>query len=96
MFLVNRAPTVLSPPPPHIALPTDNPLLSFGTSTPSVIIPTHGQLLGRSQAIQVGTSWKQVDQFLGVPYAAPPLAESRFWAPGRLNWTGSWDATKPR
>ncbi len=35
-------------------------------------ISTHGRLLGRSQAIQVGTSWKQVDQFLGVPYAAPP------------------------
>nr|XP_019579661.1 PREDICTED: thyroglobulin [Rhinolophus sinicus] len=74
----------------------NNPLLSFGTSAPSVTIPTRGRLLGRSQAIQVGTSWKQVDQFLGVPYAAPPLAESRFGAPERLNWTGSWDATKPR
>ncbi|XP_042555885.1 thyroglobulin isoform X1 [Dipodomys spectabilis] len=63
---------------------------------PSVTIATHGQLLGRSQAIQVGPSWKQVDQFLGVPYAAPPLAESRFRAPEPLNWTGSWDATKPR
>uniref|UniRef100_A0A8C0WJV7 Thyroglobulin n=1 Tax=Castor canadensis TaxID=51338 RepID=A0A8C0WJV7_CASCN len=63
---------------------------------PSVSIATHGQLLGRSQAIQLGTSWKQVDQFLGVPYATPPLAESRFQAPEPLNWTGSWDATKPR
>lgn len=59
-------------------------------------IATHGQLLGRSQAIRVGTSWKQVDQFLGVPYASPPLAESRFRAPEPLNWTGPWDATKPR
>ncbi|KAM7075694.1 thyroglobulin [Molossus nigricans] len=72
------------------------PRLGFGTSAPSVTIAPHGQLLGRSQAIQVGTSWKQVDQFLGVPYAAPPLAGSRFRAPEPLNWTGSWAATKPR
>ncbi|XP_016869283.1 thyroglobulin isoform X3 [Homo sapiens] len=71
-------------------------LLSYEASVPSVPISTHGRLLGRSQAIQVGTSWKQVDQFLGVPYAAPPLAERRFQAPEPLNWTGSWDASKPR
>ncbi|KAL4842678.1 hypothetical protein H8958_015991 [Nasalis larvatus] len=71
-------------------------LLSYEASVPSVPIVTHGHLLGRSQAIQVGTSWKQVDQFLGVPYAAPPLAERRFQAPEPLNWTGSWDASKPR
>lgn len=59
-------------------------------------IATHGQLLGKSQAVRVGTSWKQVDQFWGVPYAAPPLAEGRFRAPDRWNWTGSWDATEPR
>uniref|UniRef100_A0A8I3RWH6 Thyroglobulin n=1 Tax=Canis lupus familiaris TaxID=9615 RepID=A0A8I3RWH6_CANLF len=80
----------------HIYRKLNIPLLSFGTSVPSVTITPHGQLLGRSQAIQVGTSWKQVDQFLGVPYATPPLAESRFRAPEPLNWTGSWDATKPR
>ncbi|XP_069321496.1 thyroglobulin [Eulemur rufifrons] len=72
------------------------PLLSYEASAPSVPIATHGRLLGRSQAIQVGTSWKQVDQFLGVPYAAPPLADSRFRAPEPWNWTGSWDASKPR
>lgn len=59
-------------------------------------VAAHGQLLGRSQAIQVGTSWKHVDQFWGVPYATPPLAEGRFRPPERWNWTGSWDATKPR
>ncbi|XP_022409716.1 thyroglobulin isoform X2 [Delphinapterus leucas] len=80
----------------HIYQKPNVPLLGFGTSAPSVTITTHGQLLGRSQAIQVGTSWKQVDQFLGVPYATPPLAGSRFRAPEPLNWTGSWDATKPR
>lgn len=81
---------------PAIPRPTDTPLLGFGTPAPSVTIASHGQLLGRSRAIQVGNSWKQVDQFLGVPYAAPPLAESRFQAPEPLNWTGSWDATQPR
>lgn len=92
---MNRAPTALFPLLPT-PTPTDTPLLGFGTSAPSVTIAPHGQLLGRSQAIRVGTSWKQVDQFLGVPYAAPPLAEGRFRAPEPSNWTGSWAATKPR
>ncbi|XP_078297761.1 thyroglobulin isoform X1 [Panthera onca] len=80
----------------HIYRKLSNPLLSSGTPAPSVTITPHGQLLGRSRAVQVGTSWKQVDQFLGVPYASPPLAESRFRAPEPLNWTGPWDATQPR
>ncbi|XP_021107473.1 thyroglobulin isoform X1 [Heterocephalus glaber] len=65
-------------------------------SAPSVTIAPRGQLRGRSQAVRVGTAWKQVDQFLGIPYASPPLADSRFRAPEPLNWTGSWDATEPR
>lgn len=80
----------------HIYRKSGSPLLRSETSAPSVSIATHGQLLGRSVVIQLGASWKQVDQFLGVPYAAPPLAEGRFQAPEPLNWTGSWDATKPR
>ncbi|XP_006155589.1 thyroglobulin [Tupaia chinensis] len=80
----------------HIYRKPGASLPSLEGSTPVVPIATHGQLLGRSQAIQVGTSWKQVDQFLGVPYAAPPLGENRFRAPEPSNWTGSWDATKPR
>jgi thyroglobulin len=88
-----RALTVSLPACPFF--PIGDPLLR-SEFAPSVSIATHGQLLGRSQAIQLGTSWKQVDQFLGVPYATPPLAESRFQAPEPLNWTGSWDATKPR
>ncbi|KAM6215082.1 thyroglobulin [Rhynchocyon petersi] len=80
----------------HIYRKPAIPLLSFEASAPSVAISTHGLLLGRSQAVQVGTAWKQVIQFLGVPYAAPPLAENRFQPPQPLNWTGSWDATKPR
>lgn len=69
---------------------------SDGISTPSVRIDSFGQLQGGSQVVKVGTAWKQIYQFLGVPYAAPPLAENRFRAPEVLNWTGSWDATKPR
>ncbi|NP_001161890.1 thyroglobulin precursor [Sus scrofa] len=80
----------------HIYRKPDIPLPGLGSSAPTVTIATHGQLLGTSQAIQLGASWKQVDQFLGVPYAAPPLAESRFRAPEPLNWTGTWDASKPR
>ncbi|XP_003792914.1 thyroglobulin [Otolemur garnettii] len=80
----------------HVYRKPGIPLLSYEASVPSVPIVTHGQLLGRSQAVQVGTSWKQVDQFLGVPYAAPPLAESRFRAPEPWNWTGSWNASRPR
>uniref|UniRef100_A0A667HGH6 Thyroglobulin n=1 Tax=Lynx canadensis TaxID=61383 RepID=A0A667HGH6_LYNCA len=80
----------------HIYRKLSNPLRSSGTPAPSVTVTPHGQLLGRSRAVQVGTSWKQVDQFLGVPYASPPLAESHFRAPEPLNWTGSRDATQPR
>ncbi|XP_008568520.1 PREDICTED: thyroglobulin [Galeopterus variegatus] len=80
----------------HIYRKPGIPLLGFEASAPSVTIVPHGRLLGRSQAIQVGTLWRQVDQFLGVPYATPPLEESRFQAPGPLDWTGSWDASKPR
>lgn len=65
-------------------------------AAPSVRIDPFGQLQGGSQVVKLGTSWKQVYQFLGVPYAAPPLADNRFGPPELLNWTGSWDATKPR
>ncbi|XP_036293424.1 thyroglobulin [Pipistrellus kuhlii] len=82
--------------PTYIYRKLNTPLLGSGTSAPSVTLAPHGQLLGRSQAIRVGASWKQVDQFLGVPYAAPPLAEGRFRAPEPSNWTGSWAATTPR
>lgn len=80
-----------------LALPPGTPrLLSGVASAPSVRIDPFGQLQGGSRVIKVGTSWKQVYQFLGVPYAAPPLGDNRFGPPELLNWTGSWDATKPR
>ncbi|KAM5280719.1 thyroglobulin [Ctenodactylus gundi] len=81
----------------HVYYKRGTPLFdSEPGSAPSVPIATHGQLQGRSWTIQVGNAWKKVDQFLGVPYATPPLAQSRFRPPEPLNWTGSWDATRPR
>lgn len=80
-----------------LVFPTGTPLLgSDVAAAPSVRIDPFGQLQGGSQVVKLGTSWKQVYQFLGVPYAAPPLADNRFGPPELLNWTGSWDATKPR
>uniref|UniRef100_A0A3Q2SU14 Carboxylesterase type B domain-containing protein n=1 Tax=Fundulus heteroclitus TaxID=8078 RepID=A0A3Q2SU14_FUNHE len=37
-----------------------------------------------------------VVQFLGVPYARPPIGPLRFEAAQPADWTGTWDATKPR
>lgn len=80
-----------------LASPPGTPLFrSDGASAPSVRIGPFGQLQGGSQVVKVGPAWKQVYQFLGVPYAAPPMADNRFRPPELLNWTGSWDATKPR
>uniref|UniRef100_G3WK69 Thyroglobulin n=1 Tax=Sarcophilus harrisii TaxID=9305 RepID=G3WK69_SARHA len=70
------------------------PILPFDTVT--VFIATQGTLKGRSEAIRVGSEWKRIVQFLGVPYASPPLAQKRFGAPESFNWTGSWEATVPR
>ncbi|XP_072269325.1 thyroglobulin-like [Pyxicephalus adspersus] len=61
----------------------------------SVIIP-QGTLVGKSQAIVIGSDSKTVNQFLGVPYAAPPTAENRFRPPQPNTWTGTWNATSVR
>ncbi|XP_074919354.1 thyroglobulin isoform X1 [Chelonoidis abingdonii] len=64
--------------------------------TSSVYIPSHGVLLGRSQVIRVGSEWKNVSQFFGIPYAAPPIAENRFHPPEPFTWLQSWNATMVR
>ena len=71
-------------------------MLSSSTDPATVFIGTQGTLKGKSEAIQVGAEWKRIIQFLGVPYAAPPLAQRRFSAPESFNWTGTWEATVPR
>ncbi|XP_063076397.1 thyroglobulin [Engraulis encrasicolus] len=59
----------------------------------SVEIPGHGQLLGQSVVTAVGSDRKTVWQFLGVPYAQPPINTLRFSPPQPADWSGSWNAT---
>ncbi|KAM5158174.1 thyroglobulin [Mantella aurantiaca] len=61
----------------------------------SVTIP-QGTIVGKSQAVLIGSDVKTVNQFLGVPYAAPPTGENRFRPPQPYTWTGTWNATSIR
>ncbi|KAM9278738.1 thyroglobulin [Cariama cristata] len=67
--------------------------ISESNLTLSVYIPSHGDLMGKSQVIRVGSEWRNISQFLGIPYAAPPLAEKRFSPPEPFAWVETWDAT---
>ncbi|KFR16272.1 Thyroglobulin, partial [Opisthocomus hoazin] len=64
--------------------------------TPSVYTPSHGELIGTSQVIHIGSEWRNISQFLGIPYAAPPLAERRFSPPEPFAWVATWNATAAR
>ncbi|KFP33917.1 Thyroglobulin, partial [Colius striatus] len=70
--------------------------ISESSLTPSVYIPSHGDLVGKSQVIRVGSEWRNISQFLGIPFAAPPLAEKRFSPPEPFTWVETWNATVPR
>ncbi|NXG23295.1 THYG protein, partial [Grallaria varia] len=70
--------------------------ISEADLTPSVYIPSHGLLMGKSQVIHVGSEWRNISQFLGIPYAAPPLAERRFSPPEPFAWVETWNATVAR
>ncbi|XP_010283145.1 PREDICTED: thyroglobulin, partial [Phaethon lepturus] len=70
--------------------------ISESDLTPSVYIPSHGDLMGKSQVIHVGSEWRNINQFLGIPYAAPPLAERRFSPPEPFAWVETWNATVAR
>uniref|UniRef100_A0A8B9IRH9 Thyroglobulin n=1 Tax=Amazona collaria TaxID=241587 RepID=A0A8B9IRH9_9PSIT len=70
--------------------------ISESDLTPSVYIPSHGDLMGKSQVIHVGSEWKNISQFLGIPYAAPPLAAKRFSPPEPFAWVETWNATVAR
>ncbi|NXF03730.1 THYG protein, partial [Smithornis capensis] len=72
------------------------PRISELDLTPSVYIPSHGALMGKSQVIRIGSEWRNVSQFLGIPYAAPPLAERRFSPPEPFAWVEPWSATVAR
>ncbi|XP_053571924.1 thyroglobulin [Bombina bombina] len=62
----------------------------------SVTIASLGPVLGKSQAILIGSSLKNVNQFLGIPYAAPPVGDKRFHPPQPFTWTGTWNSTTSR
>ncbi|NXP73581.1 THYG protein, partial [Ramphastos sulfuratus] len=70
--------------------------ISESDLTPSVYIPSHGDLMGKSQVIRIGLEWRNVSQFLGIPYAAPPLAQRRFSPPEPFAWLQTWNATVAR
>uniref|UniRef100_A0A3B3D490 Carboxylesterase type B domain-containing protein n=1 Tax=Oryzias melastigma TaxID=30732 RepID=A0A3B3D490_ORYME len=65
-------------------------------SVTSVSVPGHGMLKGVSVETTVGSDRRTVIQFLGVPYARPPIGMLRFEAAQPADWRGTWDASKPR
>ena len=60
--------------------------------------PTVNTALGRLRGMRVAVAAEglgPVDQFLGVPYAAPPIGEKRFMPPEAPSaWTGVRNATR--
>ncbi|KAK6491239.1 thyroglobulin [Huso huso] len=62
----------------------------------SVFILSHGVLHGEARLTSVGSDWKTVSHFLGIPYAAPPTGANRFNSPQPPQWTGSWNAAYTR
>ncbi|KAK5861626.1 hypothetical protein PBY51_017086 [Eleginops maclovinus] len=62
----------------------------------SISIPGHGTLRGVAVETSVGSDRMTVVQFLGVPYARPPIGSLRFEAAQVADWTGTWNATEPR
>ncbi|XP_060099091.1 thyroglobulin [Heteronotia binoei] len=72
------------------------PPISETSGAVTVSIPSLGVLYGASKVIQVGSNWKSIRQFLGIPYAAPPLGENRFRPPQVFTRAESWNATMTR
>nr|XP_057909617.1 thyroglobulin [Doryrhamphus excisus] len=62
----------------------------------TLVIPGHGTLQGATVKTVLGSQRKTVVQFLGVPYARPPIGGLRFEDAQPPDWTGAWDATKFR
>uniref|UniRef100_A0A4W5R7Q9 Carboxylesterase type B domain-containing protein n=1 Tax=Hucho hucho TaxID=62062 RepID=A0A4W5R7Q9_9TELE len=58
----------------------------------SVFIPAHGTLQGEAVTTLLGSDRKTVRQFLGVPYARPPIRALRFAPPQLAEWSGTWNA----
>ncbi|XP_030606071.1 thyroglobulin [Archocentrus centrarchus] len=66
------------------------------SSRTSVSIPGQGVLQGVAVETALGSDRRTVIQFLGVPFARPPIGSLRFEAAQPAEWIGTWDATKPR
>ncbi|KAG8441600.1 hypothetical protein GDO86_010691, partial [Hymenochirus boettgeri] len=62
----------------------------------TLVAISHGTLLGKSEAVLIGSYRKNVVRFLGIPYASPPVGNHRFSPPQPFNWTGTWNATASR
>ncbi|HUY86839.1 MAG TPA: carboxylesterase/lipase family protein [Acidimicrobiales bacterium] len=61
------------------------------SGNPLTIRTVNGAVAGTAQGTAQGT----IRQFLGIPYAAPPVGDLRFQAPHpAANWTGTLDASK--
>uniref|UniRef100_A0A3Q3NQU7 Thyroglobulin-like n=1 Tax=Labrus bergylta TaxID=56723 RepID=A0A3Q3NQU7_9LABR len=86
---------VIREPAPQVYLRTGEPITRLLPVT-SVSIPGHGTLQGVAVETALGSDRKTVVQFLGVPYARPPIGPLRFEAAQPSDWSGTWDATKPR
>ncbi|XP_077950402.1 thyroglobulin isoform X2 [Gasterosteus aculeatus] len=82
---------VIREPAPRVYLRTER--LSTVTS---FSVPGHGTLRGVVVETSLGSDRKRVVQFLGVPYARPPTGSLRFEAARPSDWSGDWDATRPR
>lgn len=62
----------------------------------AISLPGHGTLQGVARDTNLSSDRKTVVHYLGVPYARPPTGSLRFKAAQPADWTGTWDATKPR
>ncbi|XP_015260848.1 PREDICTED: thyroglobulin, partial [Cyprinodon variegatus] len=82
---------VIREPAPQVYLMTER-----SAQATSIFVPGHGMLQGVTMETTVGSDIRKVIQFLGVPYARPPIGPLRFEAAQPADWTGTWDATKPR
>uniref|UniRef100_A0A3B3UCM5 Thyroglobulin n=1 Tax=Poecilia latipinna TaxID=48699 RepID=A0A3B3UCM5_9TELE len=78
------------------SLTDPNVFLERSPQAASISVPGHGTLQGVAMETAVGSDRRTVIRFLGVPYARPPIGVLRFEAAQLADWTGTWDATKPR